>query len=156
MEVVRDLYYQRIVPAWLAFATLVGGFLEEAAFRVVLAFDVLTGRAPQCVERRWWNRAAETPVLVDVLDWTNERLLFSVLVWPPLESELGTAERDHGQRVEEVLGAIAKGAAEKMWSTRWEVSGLAWDHKRECWVDGDGHAYDAARLYEYSRQGGRG
>jgi hypothetical protein len=27
---------------------------------------------------------------------------------------------------------------------------------RECWVGGDGHRYDAARLYEYSRQGGEG
>ncbi len=29
------------------------------------------------------------------------------------------------------------------------------ERRRECWVDGDGIAYDAARLYEYSRQGGR-
>jgi hypothetical protein len=40
-------------------------------------------------------------------------------------------------------------------TTYWEESELAWDHKRECRVDGDAVAYDAARLYEYSRQGGR-
>ena len=139
---------------WLAFADAVGSFIEELIFRVVLARDVIVGRVPQRVDKRFWNRSTETPVLVDVYDWTNERLIFSVLVWPPLESGPGTAERDHRQRVEEVLEAIAKGAAEKLWSTRWEVSELAWDHKRECWVDGDGIAYDAARLYEYSRQGG--
>jgi hypothetical protein len=75
---------------------------------------------------------------------------------PPLESEQATAERDHRQRVEEVLGAVARGASEKMWTTTWQISELAWDHKRECWVDGDGHAYDGERLYEYSRGGGRG
>jgi hypothetical protein len=57
------------------------------------------------------------------------------------------------KRVEEVLEAISKGAAEKMWSTYWQASELVWDHKRECWVDGARHAYDGARLYEYSRQG---
>jgi hypothetical protein len=59
-------------------------------------------------------------------------------------------ERDHRQRVEEVLEAIGKGAAEKMWSTYWEVSELAWDHMRECWVDGDGIAYDGERFHDYS------
>ena len=141
---------------WYRFADAVGGFLEELTFRVVLAFDVIAGRVPQVVERRWWNRSTETPVLADVYDWTNERLIFSVLVWPPLESGPGTAERDHRQRVEEVLEAIGKGAAEKLWSTRWEVSELAWDNEREVWVDGDGHHYDGARFHDYSCQGGRG
>jgi hypothetical protein len=66
-----------------SFAESVGGFIEEAAFRLVLAFGVLTGRMPRQVERRWWNRAVETPVLVDVFDWTDDRLIFSVLVWAP-------------------------------------------------------------------------
>lgn len=78
MEVVTRL--------WLAFAGAVGSFLDEAAFRLVLAFDVIAGRKPRRVERRWWNRATEAPVLVDVFDWTDDRLLFSVFVWPSLES----------------------------------------------------------------------
>jgi len=109
MVVVRRLYRERIVPAALWLAALVGGFLEEAIFRLGLAFDVLRGRKPQQLERRWWNRGVEVPTLVDVYDWTTARLLFSVLVWPPLESDLTTAERDHRHRVEEVLEAIAKG-----------------------------------------------
>src|SRR5918998_516421 len=103
---------------WLAFADRIGAFLEEAAFRTVLAFDVLVGRVPQRAERRrWWNRAAKAPVLIDTYSWIDERLIFATIVWPPLESELRTAERDHRQRVEEVLEAIANAAAEKMWST---------------------------------------
>jgi hypothetical protein len=136
---------------WWRFADAVGGFIEEAAFRLVLAFDVLVGKTPQWVERRWWNRAAETPVLVDVYSWIDDRLIFSVLVWPSLESDLGNPERSHRQRVEEVLEAIAKGTGQKMWSTRWEVSELAWDHRRECWVDGDGHAYDGSKFGAGSR-----
>jgi|SRR5215211_7419028 len=141
---------------WLAFADAVGGFSEELIFRVVLAFDVIVGRVPQKVDKRFWNRAAEAPVLIDTWDWTTERLLFSMLVWPPLESELRTAEADHRQRVEKVLEVIARGASEKLWSTYWEVSELAWDHKREVWVDGDGHHYDGARFHDYSRSGARG
>ena len=146
MEVVRRW--------WWTFALGLGALLEEACFRLVLAAEVLIGRVPRPAERRWWNRAAEVPTLIDVHDWTSDRLLFSVLVWPPLESDAATAERDHRQRVEEVLDAIGRGASEKMWSTYWQVSELAWDHKRECWVDGDGHAYDGSRLCEYSRQEG--
>jgi hypothetical protein len=123
---------------------------------VGLAFDVIVGRVPQVVERRFWNRATEAPVLIDTWDWTNERLLFSVLVWPALESAPRTAERDFRERVEEVLEVIGKGASEKLWSTRWEVSELAWDNEREVWVDGDDHHYDGARFHDYSRSGARG
>jgi hypothetical protein len=135
------------------FADAVGGFIEEAATRTSLAWAVLRGGSPKPVKKRWWNRGLEVPTLVDYYSWVDERLIFSVLVWPPLESDPATAEHDHRERVSEVMEAIARGATEKMWSTRWEVSELAWDHKRECWVDEDGHAYDGARLYEYSRQG---
>jgi hypothetical protein len=39
------------------------------------------------------------------------------------------------------------------WSTRYEVDyGLRWDPKRECWVDGDGHAYDGSRFSADSRR----
>ena len=67
---------------WLAFAGAVGAFLEEAAFHVAIAFDVLVGRIPRQEEKRWWNRTRETPVLVDVFDWTDDstkRLLISFL-----------------------------------------------------------------------------
>jgi hypothetical protein len=85
----RGGYHDWVVPAWQTFAWALGDFFEEAAFRLVLAFDVIVGRTPRQVERRWWNRAVETPILIDVLDWTDDRLIFSVLVWPSLESPGG-------------------------------------------------------------------
>jgi hypothetical protein len=144
---VKGLYHRRILPGWWTFADAVGGFIEELLLRLVLAFNVIIGRMPRRVERRWWNRAVEAPVLVDVYDWTDERLIFSVLVWPPLESSLDDAIQDHHRRLEEVTQTIAKGAAEKAWSTYWEVDyGLVWDHARQCWVDGAGHRYDGRRF----------
>ena len=141
-----------LARTWLTFAGVVGDFIEEAAHRVSLAWAVLTGRKPQRVERRWWNRSAETPLLVDWFDWPTDRLLFSVIVWPSLESAPETADDDMRERTEQVLGAIAQGASEKMWSTRWELDhGLWWEHKRECWVDSDGHAYDGSRFGTGSR-----
>ena len=137
MEVVRRW--------WWTFALGLGALLEEACFRLVLAAEVLIGRVPRPAERRWWNRAAEVPTLIDVHDSTSDRLLFSVLVWPPLESDAATAERDHRQRVEEVLDAIARGATEKMWSVQWQLDyGLRWDHERQVWTGEDGFAYDGA------------
>ncbi len=127
---------------WYAFANAVGGFIEEAAFRVVLAWAVLRGKSPKPVEKRWWNRATETPVLVDVYDWTDDRLIFSVLAWPALEGEPRGAARDQQERVEEVLRVLHAGAAEMAWSTRYEVDyGLRWDPDREVWVASDGFAY---------------
>jgi hypothetical protein len=76
----------RFTRWWLAFANAVGDFFEEAIFRLALAFDVLLGRVPQRTDKRPWVRSVETPVLVDCYDRTNDRLVFSVLVWPPLES----------------------------------------------------------------------
>jgi len=140
---------------WLACVLALGAFLEEVCFRLALAFEVLTGRVPRRVERRFWNRAVEVPTLIDVYSWVDYRLIFSV-VWPCLESAPHSAERDHRQRVQEVLEVIARGASEKMWSTYWQVSELAWDNEREVWVDANGHTYDGERLYEYSREGGRG
>ncbi len=129
---------------WLRFADAVGGFIEELIFRAVLAFDVLAGRKPRQVERRWWNRATETPVLVDVYDWTDERLIFSVLIWPSLESSPEEADHVFHQRVGEVKEAVARGAADKAWCTRFETDyGLRWDHERQVWTAGDGFAYDA-------------
>jgi hypothetical protein len=131
-----------VARLWHGFADAVGGFIEEAAFRVELAFDVLAGRKPQRVERRWWNRSAETPTLVDAYSWVDERLIFSVIIWPSLESTHESADSDMRERTEQVLDAIARGASQRMWSTRWELDyGLRWDHEREVWTAGDGFAY---------------
>jgi hypothetical protein len=155
LELARRLYRERIVPAWLSFAGVVGDFLDKAGFRVSLAWAVLLGRLPLQVERRWWNRATETPALVNVYDWTDERLVFSVLVWPSLESSEHDADYRFRQRVDEVKEAIAKGAAEKAWATLFETDyGLRWDLRRECWVASDGHAYDGSRFGAQNRRPG--
>jgi hypothetical protein len=155
MEVVKRFWYGRVVPTWLVCADAVGTFTEEAAFRTSLAWAVLRGKSPKPIEKRWWNRATETPVLVNVYDWTDKRLIFSVLVWPPLESAPESADHDMRERTEQVLDAIARGASQRMWSTCWELDyGLRWDHNRECWVDGDGHRYDGSRFGVGSRTGG--
>jgi len=125
---------------------------RELIFRLALAFNVLAGRVPLRAERRWWNRALETPVLIDVYDWTDERLIFSVLVWPSLESPPEDAPYDHRERVGAVLQAIARGSAKKAWSVRWEIDGgLQWDADRQVWVGEDGFAYDGIRFFDYSR-----
>ncbi len=127
---------------WLACADAVGGFIEEAASRAVLAWAVLWGKSPKPVEKRWWNRATETPVLVDVYDWTNDRHIFSILVWPALEVPPERAHRAQEERAKLVRQVIARGAAELMWSTRYEVDyGLRWDPDREVWAATDGFAY---------------
>jgi hypothetical protein len=139
----RTCYQDRVVPARRAFARVLGDFFEEAAFRLVLASCVIMGRMPRHAERRWWNRSVETPVLIDVLDWTDDRRIFSVLVWPPLESLPDEASQDHSNRVRVILDAIARGAADKAWSTRFETDyGLKWDHERQVWAASDGFAYD--------------
>jgi hypothetical protein len=64
----------------------------------------------------------------------------------------GFAPHEHGERVEEVLDVIARGAGEKCFSTYWEVDwGLRWNPAREVWVDGDGHRYDGSRFGVGSR-----
>jgi hypothetical protein len=137
---------------WHAFANVVGTFIEEAALRVVLAWAVLRGKSPMPVEKRWWNRATETPVLIDVYDWTNERHIFSILVWPTLEVPPERAAHAQQERVRTVQQVIAKGASELMWSTRYEVDyGLRWDHERQVWVVTDRFAFDGERLYDYFR-----
>jgi hypothetical protein len=131
-----------VVRYWYAFANAVGGFIEELAFRVVLAFKVLSGRVPLRTEKRTWSKVVDAPVLVDVYDWTNDRRIFSVLVWPPLEVEPPEAYSLHEERVEEVIAAISKGAADKAWCTKWDVDdGLRWDNERQVWVAADGFAY---------------
>jgi hypothetical protein len=150
VEVARRIWQEHIDPVLVTLAAAVGDAFEEWAFRLSLAFDVLVGRMPQRIDKRPWVRSIETPVLADVRDWTDDRLLFSVLIWPPLEAD---GRGVHHQRVENVMDAIARGATEKAWSTYWEVDyGLVWNHEREVWVDGDGHAYDGSRFGAGSRR----
>jgi hypothetical protein len=139
---------------WYAFANAVGAFLEEAAFRASLAWAVLRGKAPKPVEKRWWNRSLETPILIDTYDWVDERLIFSILVWPALEVPPEQAARAQEARAQKVLRVLHAGAAEMAWSTRYEVDyGLKWDHSRQVWAAEDGFAYDGAHLFDYSRSG---
>ena len=99
MEVARRFWRGRVAQVLGALAAAVAAFVGEACFRVELAFDVLAGRVPKVRPRRWWNRNAEPPTLVEVHNWTNDRLIFSVLVWPPLEEPAETKARDHHERV---------------------------------------------------------
>jgi hypothetical protein len=51
-----------------------------------------------------------------------------------------------------VLAAISKGAADKVWSMRYEIDDhLRWDHERQVWTGEDGYAYDGVRFFAYSR-----
>ena len=141
---------------WHRFADAFGRFLDEAAFRMSLAWAVLRGRSPKPVEKRWWNRATETPVLIDVWDWTDERRIFSVLVWPSLEVAPEKAAYAQQERSKQVLRLLHAGAAEMAWSTRYEVDyGLAWDHRRRVWRAEDGFAYDGAPFAGVGRDNGR-
>jgi hypothetical protein len=120
---------------WLAFADALGAFLDEAAFRVALAWSVIVGKAPIETEKRHWDRAREVPILIDVLDWTSDRRIFSVLVWPALEDQPST--NAHLQRVDAVKRVIAAGSSEMAWSMHFHTDyALRWDHKREVWTGG--------------------
>ena len=154
MEVVRRVWSGRVVPLLTAIAARVGDFFEEWAFRTSLAFDVLAGRLPMVRPRRWWNRATEPPTLIDVYDWTAERLIYSVMVWPRLEDPVQNSHRDHRERVRQVLEVLHAGATDMAWCTRYEVDrALRWDHERQVWVGFDGFAFDGGRLREYVRNG---
>ena len=132
----------------------VGPFLAACAFRVGLAFDVLAGRVPRVSPRRWWTRSVETPLLVEAYDWTDERLLFSVLVWPALEEPATDSYHLQRERTRQVLEVLHRGAGELAWSTRYDVhDGLVWDDERQVWAGPDAFPYDGARLFGYSRGG---
>ena len=147
----RRLWRERVGPFFAAVLAALAAFWEEATFRASLACAVLAGRLPLRRERRWWNRATEPPVLIDAHDWTDERLLFSILVWPSLE----TAGRyDQDERAREVKEAFGRVCADRAWSTYFETDhGLRWDAKREVWVGSDGYAFDGARFFAYARAG---
>jgi hypothetical protein len=132
----------RLARWWYTLAEAVGGFIQEAAFRTTLAWAVLRGKSPKPVEKRWWNRARETPVLIDVYDWTDERHIFSVLVWPALEAPLEKAAHAQEARAKQVMRVLHAGAAEMAWSTRYEMDyGLRSDAERQVWAATDGYAY---------------
>jgi hypothetical protein len=112
----------------------------------LLCWRVLTGRLPQRIEHRSWKPEREAPVVVNVYDWTTYTLLFSVLIWPPVDVEANTPEKAENyklQRAESVMQAITKGAARMSWSLLYETEQqLSWDRKREVWVTRDGYAYE--------------
>ncbi len=64
------------------------------------------------------------------------------------------AEREHRERVHQVLEVLHAGAAGMAWSTRYDVEdGLTWDAGRGVWVASVGFAFDGERLHDYSRNG---
>ena len=165
MEVAKRFYYGSLVPTWFAFANAVGGFLEVMCFRLVLAFKVIIGRTPIETEKRPWVRSRETPVVIDVYDWTTERLVFSILVWPSLESPPEEAEQVFYERVQQVKEIVAAGAGSELaFSTHFVTDyELGWDARRECWVGTDGYRYDGnmanmarQRVKVIGPKGGRG
>jgi hypothetical protein len=162
VEVTKRLWHRlaaTLVQAWVTFARVVGAFLDECAFRVVLAFRVLFGLVPLEVERRPWDRAIETPALLDVFDWTDGRLIFSVLIWPPLEASASSGAADDAfyERISDVKQVIYAGAQDRALSTFVETTyGLRWDPGRVCWVDRDRHGYDGNREIVRARLEGRG
>jgi hypothetical protein len=82
-------------------------------------------------------------------DWTTYTLLFSVMVWPPVdvsEAQADTLEKvEYFQqhRVQDVMRCISKGAGGMGWSLLFETEErLIWDRRREVWVTEDGHAFE--------------
>ncbi len=119
----------------------------------MLACRVIAGRLPLEVERRPWNKSVEAPILVDVSDWTDDRRIFSAVIWPPLESSLEAALREHRVRVDQVKAVIARGAAEMAYSTRFSTDyGLEWDAERQVWATSDGFAFDGKKTGERARE----
>ncbi len=143
MEVIRR-FQESVVLTCRAFAARVRGAYEECTFRLELAFDVLRGRVPSERERHWSDRALEAPVLIDVTDWSTDRRIFSVLIWPDLENpETGGAGFVPRERVSEIKEVITTGAADRMWATRLDIDfSLRWDTERKVWVASDSFAYD--------------
>jgi hypothetical protein len=156
VEVIKS-FWLNVKALTLRGARAVGAFLDECAFRITLAFRVIFGLVPVEQERRPWDRAIETPALLDVYDWTNGRLIFSVLVWPPLESEISESDDAFYERIQEVKQVVYAGAQDKALTTFIETTyGLRWDPGRVCWVDRDGHGYDGNREIVRARLEGRG
>jgi hypothetical protein len=131
---------------WWAFAEWLGRFLDEAAFRTLLCWRVLTGQLPQRIEHRSFNPEHESPVVVNVFDWVSGVLLFTIFICPPVDVEADTPEKAEYYkllRAEDVMAAITRGAGQMKWSLLYErEERLQWDRRRQVWVTQDGHAFD--------------
>jgi hypothetical protein len=136
----------------------VGGWIEAAAFRVELATSVLLGRIPRETPRRWWSRSAETPVLVDIISMTDERLIASLIVYPVLEEPAAYAGAAQEERAEQIKQSFARVCGDLAWDTSFETYDLVWNPGREVWTTLDvaepGDAVDGKRLEEYARRNG--
>jgi hypothetical protein len=140
---------------WHAFANAAANFLDEVAFRVGLACRVIVGTVPVEVEKRPWVRSVNKPVLVDGCVWTTNRVLFSIVVYPPVdELDLSKAEGAHYRRVNQIKEIVARGAGDLRLSlyleTEWDMD---WHNRREVWIDRGGYAYDASRFGVGTRSG---
>jgi hypothetical protein len=116
---------------------------------MLICWRVLTGQLPQRIEHRSWNRQREAPIVVNVHDFSTTTLLFSVLIWPPLDVSANTpAEADAYQleRAEAVMACITKGAGGLGWNLLYErEERLHWDKRRAVWVTQDGHGFEYPR-----------
>jgi len=145
---------------WLALVESTSSFLDEAGFRMSLGYAVLRGRMPEPVAHRFWNRAVEVPTLLHVRDWTDDRTMVSVIIWPDTRLHqyelvpqlVGEAPEDRHEdpldlqhrRVEEVMHVIARGATD-LWHVRFEVDyGLRWVPERQAWLSSNGHLYHSS------------
>jgi hypothetical protein len=136
----------RFRSLWLAFVESTTSFLDEAGFRISLAWSVLRGRMPEPVAHRFWNRAVEVPTLLHVKDWTNDRTAITCIVWPAMEIPDGADPFIVQQeRVSDLMHVIAKGAADKLWHIRFEADyGLRWVPERQAWISTNGHLYHSS------------
>ena len=120
-----------------------------------MCYRILRGQLPLQVKRRAWDRDYEAPVQIDVRDFVNDRLIFTAMVWPTLESPRETALHAQRERVEEVLATISAGAADRLWSMRYEIDdGLLWDRDRQVWYSiEDGFASDGGASLSAATRG---
>ena len=88
-------------------------------------------------ERRFWNRGAECLILVDVKDWTDERLIFTCVVWPVLQAEDPNVFRSLDERVEEDkrerIQAVIDRQAPRVQESYQEARRLAERNVDSCW-----------------------
>jgi hypothetical protein len=140
-------YTEALKRLWTGAVDWLGALLEEVAFRLEVAFKVLVGRVPLERAQHKWLRHQRTPVEVTVYDWSTNRLLFSVIIWPPLEREGYEYLEDFEERIQDIKQVIATGVGERGWSTLLRTNyGLEWDHRREVWTDGQGHHIDGSKF----------
>ncbi len=122
-------------------ADCVGDFLDEAQFRAALAWRVLTGRVP--VEERHRHLYSGSPILLECSDWTDGRLLFSVLVWPAEGDSQLQAHLNHKARAKQILNGFNQACSDRAWSVQWLADyGLEWDPQREVWTASDDFSYE--------------